>query len=378
MARLRLAALLAALPGLAAGAGLAVPDSLNAFQVYGKDWVCIYGDGATADSADIGSDRVVEQLGVTMKVAGSLISGDSITLMEGMTLSGRVNCRGNLYLTSNSSFAKKINVGGLIKITGGNPANNVFQDSLYVGGGQIQVSQPWAANTFSTKTLNGSVLPATIGKPGNIRFGVNQAFPTKNMVLPDTTVDYDPARNCATVPGALFNMSMCGLGGASTDTILTPGRYGDFVIASGNRFHLGPGLYQFRSLRLKSDNTRMIFVQGKSGTTRVLVQNDFTVEPGIMLIAPEGRMDPAFSRGTVLIYSNAKITLGDDAEIWATLISPHDNMSLDTGIRLFGQAFAKGIRIENGFNGSGGRGRWLPIQNKRTLKYSLIHFRHKG
>lgn len=376
MRTISISILTAALPGLAFSASLRVNDTLNNFQIYGKKWVSIYGDGVTSDSADIGSDRNIDMLNNNMKIPGNLISGDSISLMENVKLGGRVNCRGNFYMTAFSTLAGKMNVGGRIKLTGANPASNVFQDSLYIGGGQIQVSQPWASNTYSGVSLTGSVFPATPGKPGNIRFGVNQAFPTNNMTLPDTTVNFDGARNCVTVPGVRFDMSMCGLGGAATDSILAPGRYGDFTIASGNRFYLGPGLYQFRSLTLKSDGIKMIFVQGKTGTTRVLVQNDFTVEPGAQLIAPERYTDPTFNSGTVFIYANGKINLGDDIEIWATLVSPNQVMSLESGIRLYGQVFGDGIRIENGFDGSGGKGRWIPIQNKRTLKYSIMHFKH--
>ncbi len=378
MRKALLPAVLAAIPGLAFAASLRVNDTLNTFQIYGKAWVCIYGDGITSDSADIGSDVLIEQNNNNMKVGGSLISGDKIILLENMKVSGIVNCRGNLRMTAFSTLFGKMNVGGSVIIAGANPASNVFKDSMYIGGGQVQVSQAWAGNTYSGVSLNGSVLPATVGKPGNIRFGVNKAFPTKNMILPDTTVNFDGARNCVTVPGVRFDMAMCGLGGSATDSILTPGRYGDFTIASGNRFYLGPGLYQFRSLTLKSDGTKMIFVQGKTGTTRVLVENDITIEPGFQLIAPERYTDPTFNSGTVFFYANGKISLGDDIQIWATLVSPNSFMSLESGIRLFGQVFAKGIRIENGFDGSGGKGRWIPVANKRTLKYSIIHFKHPG
>jgi len=94
--------MLSALPGLALGASLRVNDTLNSFQIYGKRWVSIYGDGVTADSANIGSDRNIDQLNNNMKVGGSLISGDFISLMENIKVAGAVNCRGNLYLTATS------------------------------------------------------------------------------------------------------------------------------------------------------------------------------------------------------------------------------------------------------------------------------------
>lgn len=372
----RISTLIAVFPAFALCAGLRVNDTLNDFQIYGKEWVCFYGDGRTADGALIGSDRLVDQLNNTMKIGGSIVSGDSMSFLENIQIAGSVNCRGNLYLTATTTFSKRLNVGGSIRIRGANPAGNVFADSVYVRNAPIQVSQPWATNSYSGVPLTGSVWPATPGKPGNVRFGVNLPFPTTNMDLPDTTVDFDPSKNCVTASDVRFNMSMCGLGGPATDSVLTPGRYGDFEVASGNRFYFGPGLYQFRSLRFKSDGTKALFLQGKTGVTRVLVDGDFTVESGNNLVAPSRYTDPTFNAGTVLIYSNGKVTLGDDVEIWATVVAPMEFLLIESGLKLFGQAFSKGIQIENGFDGSAGKGKWIPAQNKRTLKYSIIHFKH--
>lgn len=367
------------LASVCSAASLRVNDTLNAFHIYGKAWVSVYGDGVTAPGADIGSDGIIDMLNNNMRIGGSLISNGKIALLENVQVAGDVNCRGDLSMVNSGNvFSKKVNVGGRIFLNGGNPSGNVFMDAIHVGGNEVRVAGAWAANTYSGTSLTGTVTPATPGRPANLRFGTNLAFPIPNMVLPETTVNYDGSRNCTTIPGVVFNMGMCGLGGSALDTVLAPGRYGDFVIADGNRLYLGPGLYQFRTLRLKSDNTRMIFLQGNSGGTRVLIHDEFHVEPGVFLIGPERRNDPAFNAGSVFIYANGPVVLGHDMELWATLAAPHSQVHIKSGVRLYGQVFAAGIKIENGYNGSAGRGKFLPLSlsSSRTLKYNVIHYRH--
>jgi len=265
-----------------------------------------------------------------------------------------------------------------VKIGGGNPGGNQFKDSMFVKNSPISVGSGLGTyfNTYIGKSLSNDVKSNTGGKPGALKFGVNQAFPSANLSLPTTTVNFG-SKNCTTPSGARFNMSMCGLGGSSSDTVLTPGSYGDFTITDNNRFYLRNGTYQFKSLTLKSDGTKMIFLQGKAGVTQVLINGNFIVEAGKFLIAPSRYTDPAFSAGTVLFYANGNIQLGDDTEIWATVVGPNATILVESGVHLYGQVFGKVVNIENGFDGTAGKGKYFPLNQASVFKYSVIHYQHK-
>jgi hypothetical protein len=363
----------------AASAAVVLNDTLNTYQIYGKDLVTIYGDSKTAQDGDIGSDKKVDFTNANNLVGGSVTSGGDITARENLNVAGTVNVRGDLTIENTNTFAKKLNVGGTLKISGGNPAGNEFKDSMFIRNSPIQVGAGWAANKYIGVNLTGNVNSGTGGKPNALKFGAaaTQPFPSANLGLPYTIVDYDGSKNCTTPNGALFNMSMCGLGGSSSDTVLSPGRYGNFTIGDNNRIYLRNGTYQFKSLTLKSDGTRMIFLQGKAGVTQVLINGNFTVEAGKFLIAPSRYKDPTFNAGSVLFYANGNISLGDDTEIWATVVGPNATILVESGVHLFGQVFGKVVNIENGFDGTAGKGKYYPMNQASVFKYSVIHYKHK-
>lgn len=376
MRRIWIGAALAALPALGAGGSLAISDTLNAYQLYGKDFVKVDGDAETSQDGGVGSDALVDLTNNNVKINGDLTSGGNVRTKSNIDVAGMLNARGDVaFLDDNSSVAKRTNVGGKLSLTGGNPMNNVFADSLWIGSSPVAVAAGWAINTFAGVAVKGPVSPAN--RPPGLRFGANRPFPSSDLRLPDTSVSFDPARNCTTLPGVTLDLSMCGLGGNPGDTLLPPGRYGDWVIASGNKVYLTSGLYQFRSLNILSDGTRFLFVQPGNAPTRVLIQGDLTVGPGDNLVAPARYVDPAFKAGTVLLYVNGNVRLSDDNKIWATVAAPHTDVIVRTGLRLYGQIFGKSISVQNGFKGGVGSGRYIPMGKPPRFKYSVIHYEYK-
>jgi hypothetical protein len=378
-ARIAALAMLSVATLVPAAAAVVLNDTLNAYQIYGKDLVTIYGDSKTAQDGHIGSDKKVDFTNANNKVGGNVTSGGDIVARENLSVAGTVNVRGDLTLENTNTFFKTMNVGGTLKITGGNPVGNDFKDSMFIRNSPIQVGAGWAKNKFISDSLTGNVGSGTPGKPGSLLFGSanNKPFPSNNLGLPTATVDFDGSKNCTTPNGALFNMSMCGLGGSSSDTVLSPGRYGNFTIGDNNRIYLRNGTYQFKSLTLKSDGTRMIFLQGKAGVTQVLIHGNFTVEAGKFFIAPSRYTDPTFNAGSVLFYANGNISLGDDTEIWATIVGPNATILVESGVHLYGQVFGKVVNIENGFDGTAGKGKYYPMNQASVFKYSVIHYKHK-
>lgn len=259
-------------------------------------------------------------------------------------------------------------------ITGGDPQMNSFVDSMHIGTAPIALAN-WANNTYLGVVIQGQV-DAGENPPGMV-FGSNKPFPA-NMTIPDTTVTFDATKNCTALPGLVFNMAMCGLGGAAGDTILPPGNYGDWIISSATRIYLTSGTYNFRSLRILSDGAFMLFIQPGNALTRVLIEGNLTVGSGINTIAPTRYTDPSLKTGSVILYCNGVVSLGDDNRVWATVIAPRTNVFVESGLRLYGQIFGKSITVENGFRGGVGFGRFMPLKvNKGGFKYSVIQYQYK-
>lgn len=372
--KIMLAALALQVPGLAAPGNLSVSDTLNSYQLYGKNWVVIVGDAETSQDGGIGSDKHVDITNNNVKINGSLSSGDKITAKQNVDVAGFLNARGNVTLTDDgNSVMGKTNVGGTLTLSGGNPTANTFGGTMNIGVSPIGTAG-WAINSYNGTNVTGPVNPGNA--PPGVTFGTNTPFPSNNVRFPDTTVNFDATKNCSTVPGVTFNMSMCGFGGSATDTVLPPGRYGDFLIASMNNLYMTSGTYHFKSFEMMSDQIKVLFIQPGSGTTKMLIQNFLRIKPGKQLIAPTKYTDPSFKSGTVFIYVEGIIHLDDDNEIWATVVGKN-HVQIESGLHLYGQVFGDCLTIENGFKGGVGFGKYIPIgKGKGPLKYSVIHFKH--
>src|SRR4051794_1978643 len=105
--------MLALLAGGAVHAGLTVNDTLNTYQLYGKDSVTIYGNAETSPGGSVGSDKLVHFTNNGVKVGGSLTSGKDITTQADVDVGGFLNARNNLYfMNTSNSVALWTNVGG--------------------------------------------------------------------------------------------------------------------------------------------------------------------------------------------------------------------------------------------------------------------------
>lgn len=372
MNKLTSAAVLA-LP-LAAFADLSISDTLIVYQLYGRNWVRIEGDAETSQGGGIGSDKLVDITNNNVKVNGDLNSGGDIKAKQNVDVAGGLNARDDVSLTDdNNSVSGPVNVGGTLSISGGNPMGNAFGGPIHVKNAPVTLPG-WASNNWAGTAITGSVNWGN--RPANFTFGSNTAFPANWTRFPDTTVNFDGTKNCTTVPGTKFNMAMCGMGGSPTDSILPPGRYGDFDLASATTMYLTSGTYHFKSFEMRSDGSKLLFVQPTGGMTKMLVQNFMTVGDGIQLIAPTKYADPGFKGGTVYIYVEGIVRLKDDNTIWATIVGKN-HIHVESGVHLYGQIIADCLTIENGFKGGTGSGKFIPlVKGKGPLKYSVIHFKH--
>jgi hypothetical protein len=52
-------------------------------------------------------------------------------------------------------------------------------------------------------------------------------------------------------------------------------------------------------------------------------------------------------------------------------------VTVETGLRLYGQIFGKSITVQNGFKGGTGFGRFIPLKKPGGFKYSVIHYEYK-
>lgn len=355
---------------------LSISDTLMQYQLYGKNWVRIEGDAVTADGGGIGSDKSVNISNNNVRINGNLNSGDRIQSRQNLDVTGNLNARGNVELSDdNNSVLGSVNIGGTLSITGGNPMGNTFGSPIKIMNSPVTLPG-WATNTWAGVVISGTVNAGN--RPPNFTFGSNDPFPAAWTRFPDTTVNFDGSKACTVPVGTVFKNSMCGLGGSGTDSILPPGRYGDFEMSAGATLYLTSGTYHFKSFEIRSDGCKLLFIQPGDALTRVLIQDFFTVNDGIQIIAPVRYTDPTFKGGTVYIYVEGIARLKDDNIVWATIVGKN-HIHVESGMRLFGQILADCLTIENGFNGGVGFGKFIPLnpKTKGPLKYSVMHFKHK-
>jgi hypothetical protein len=363
------------LAALAQG-NLSISDTLMQYQLYGKNWVRIEGDAVTSEGGGIGSDQHVNIVNNNVRINGNLNSGNRISAMRNVDVTGNLNARGNVDLTDdNNSVLGSVNIGGDLEILGGNPMGNSFGSPIKIKNGPVNIPA-WAVNNWAGVAIAGTVHGGN--RPPNFTFGSNDPFPAAWTRFPDTTVNFDGTKDCTILAGETFNMSMCGLGGSSSDSVLPPGRYGFFDMRAGTTLYLTSGTYHFEAFEMRSDGSKLLFIQPGNALTKMLIQNFLTVNDGIQIIAPVGYTDPAFKGGTVYIYVEGIVRLKDDNRIWATIVGKN-HIHVESGMRLFGQILADCLTIENGFNGGVGFGKFIPLNAgaRGPLKYSVMHFKHK-
>ena len=366
----RLAALVASIAA-SVSAGLTVGDSLNRYSLFALERLSIGYRANTAQGGWVGSDYFLLQ--GENSIRSQVTAGQFEVVGTSDTIWGHVRVNRNMMGAGfyNARFDSGASVRGDVSVQ-----HNVRIDQgLKLAGGTLSM-EAWAnpSNVFAGNVFGNGA--ATTFTSSNTVPGVswNAAEPAidLNLQIPDTTITTgtlaitDPGQDrtwkCAANP--LQPVPACVAG----DSVLPPGRYGDVTVRFGSTLYLGEGVYEFNSLTMQNSTmanpTRLLALQPKGARTVVLVKNGVTLgnnmasRPGV--IAPSlyykgyGTDSSKFAGGTMLFYSEQPLTLANYVDVWATVVSPANTVTIRQTVRLFGQVFAKRIQVENDFKGTDG------------------------
>lgn len=376
-----------------AHADLVVDDSLNRYSLYGRRGIQIDQYAKTARGGIVGSDVLV-RLGGDDTVLAPLLSAGDVVLMNNV---------------GNNWFRDVVRVGR--NLTGSQPLhdhvfdsavfirndlgmlqhNNRFKGPVYIGNSLNK--ETWAnTNVFNGATFTNNN-QSSFSSPeviSGVTWGVRPetAIPTipAGMSWPDTT--FTPGTGITIKSGPNSPMSggvrrwTCGTNSANggsdllglgicqpNDTVLPPGNYDQMDIWFGSTVYVGEGAYSFNFINLQnalsnSATTRLLAVQPNGLRTVLMTRNGLQVNPSgsFNIIAPEkyrlgyGTDSNKFAGGTMLIYSEASLTLDVSTEIWASVVVPKNGtfVKLADRVHLFGQILADSIHVLNHFKGTDG------------------------
>ncbi len=367
---------------LPAKADLVVGDSLNRYSLFGLERVSIGYRANTAAGGWVGADTFLLQ--GNNSVRSQITAGQFDVVGTADTVWGRVRVNRNMAGSGfyNARFDSGVSVRGNVSMM-----HNVRIDQgLRLSGGTISMDA-WAnpANVFDGNAFaNGAT---TVFTPATAIAGVswNAADPAVDLALtlPDTVVPpgtltiSDPAQDrtwrCSNNP--VQPVPACPAG----DSVLPPGRYGDVTVRFGSTLYLGEGVYEFNSLTMQNSTmanpTRLLALQPTGARTVVLVANGVTLGNNIpsrpAVIAPSlyykgyGTDTSQFAGGTMLLFSEASLNLANHLDVWATVVSPRNTVTIRQTVRLYGQIFAKRILVDNDFKGTDGA--FIPYFPKKPV-----------
>lgn len=373
--------LVASLP---ARADLLVGDSLNRYSLFGLERVSIGFRANTAAGGWVGSDTFLLQ--GNNSIRSQVTAGQFDIAGTADTIWGHVRVNRNMGGVGfyNARFDSGVSVRGNISMM-----HNVRIDQgLKMAGGTMSMDA-WAnpKNVFAGNAFDNG--PTTTFNSGTAIAGVawNGAESAVDLALtlPDTVVTagtltisdavQDRTWKCAansggTVPGC-----------AAGDSVLPPGRYGNVTVRFGSTLYLGEGVYEFGTLTMENSTilnpTRLLALQPSGSRTVVLVKNGVSLgnnnpsKPAV--IAPSlyykgyGTDTSQFAGGTMLLYSETSLNLANHLDVWATVVSPRNTVTIRQTVRLYGQIFAKRILVDNDFRGTDGA--FIPyFPNKPVIK----------
>ena len=365
---------------------------------------------ATSGLIGIGSDVYANASQDTFKVPtyiGGALSGganvyfDTLVHIEGNASFGnssKIGINGGAsQFDKDVSFANNggraysdVWVGGNLTTNG----NSIYDKSLYIRG-SVTNSSTYNGNVYfgGTQAASGDVSSIPVAQ----RF-FNQAYsaPLGPMIKYDssqlpayklTELATATARGKGTLTdiwNASFNTDICPLvaGGACTDVlshtingvtlnagkILPPGYYGNLTV-DNMTFYLGEGVYYFNKVNLNNADAKLIALQPKGGRTIVYADSGFRTSAGGIFVGPDSAVGATkygsgpglFMGGTMMIAGgpHATIRFDSDIKIWATLSTPTGTISVNSGLTLFGQMFARHFEGANQFKG--GNGEFVPF-----------------
>ncbi|NLB62713.1 MAG: cadherin repeat domain-containing protein, partial [Fibrobacter sp.] len=365
-----------------AGIGMStIDEGLLKFGLYGHDSVFIGYEAKTADSGVVGG-------GVVELEQGSVIRGDLYSFGDLVTngnknyqvFNGDLVVLGDAYLNDGFQVDGSFYVQGDLRIGGASKANiiegsthvgelfsmaysNEFKGGVVVAQDSIITTSDYSANFFGTPPveLRAFVLRSGVHSAPQLLwstpFTMPEHFDTKAYDVPTTVVN--PGTNNITV---LQDVSWDATMGSEPingvkiapngNQVLPPGSYGHLKMEYNSELALGEGIYHFASIDMAATLLNVKVYQPNGGRTQILVEGDITLghKNNIMPYDTVGNKG-----GTILIYSNGKLTIGQENEIWATLIAPNATLDMTYYPKLFGQAFAKVIVAPQYFEGNDGR-----------------------
>lgn len=303
------------------------------YAIFGKDSLVANGGSSfkTVREGRVGTNGNVNFSGWhAAQIRGPLWVGGNANLGQGAWGSAAAD-------TSNSAAGNLLSMGGSIQGNLGISGYGVF-DKLYYKG-----------------SLN------TSGGASN--FGAENFV--QDLALNLTMVDFSSA------PSASVSTQDCSFGagkwkcGTSQYDTLPAGDYRDLSAPGGTGLmKFGAGVYRIRSLTIPSGYNAVVY--NGSSYTRIFVAQTFQMNGGLgqwfrvddTTASSESKYD-----GSVLIRVDgsgsgvnepAKITAGG-THFSATLMVPNANLTLSANTVFFGQALAKSISFEDGYDGTLGR-----------------------
>jgi len=383
----------------AASAGLVVDDSLNRYSLYGRNLVQFEHAASSSAGGWIGSDSLV-QIDANDTLRSTVTSGKDFQINNsGDWIWGDVRVANDLGGASmyNDSIGGTTYVGRDLTMA----MLNIFKGRVYTGG-SLTVSA-WNHNYFNGSDFFNNSVSTTFSSPASIpglTWGVQpQATPYSAWAFPDTTFSassvgiatsftsskdasgkyrWTCGSNAQAGGSDLVALHIC----STNDTILPPGNYGDVNLWYGSTLFLDEGTYSFNNVTLPpssgTDSTRVLARQPNGLQTVILVKGklDAQTSSRLNVIAPENYVrgygtDAAhFAGGTLMIYAAQPVSLGVGLELWATLVVPTRNVTLNENVHLFGQILADSILVKNTFKGTDGA--FIPYHPGQKIAFAAV------
>ena len=385
--------------GFGDGVGMStLSEGLLKFGLYGKDYVDIGYAAKTSSYGVVGSDgNITIAQNATVRgdiLAGGLVIGNtgniigddvlavpgtisankSVTFLNGLNV-----VAGSIYtpdsINLNGAGGSNI-VHGTIKSGSGIKlgAGNTFIDTVVTSNDHI-VANSYQSNTFGPTTVNlgsrtqydATTDAAVKYIKWNTAFSRPAEYAPVSYTVPTTTVA--PGSVNCTVPGNgnWWKPSYCD-GAVPSGTApngqayLLPGSYGDLILQTGNtKIILGEGIYHFRSIVMQGNDDSIVVYQPSGGRTQILVDQTmtFSYQSNLVPYTSAGNQG-----GTILLYyaGTTALTIRQNNYVWATIVAPNALVEFAatpgagySKAFLFGQVFAKAIKVAQDYEGNNGR-----------------------
>ncbi|NLB62712.1 MAG: cadherin repeat domain-containing protein [Fibrobacter sp.] len=360
-----------------------IDEGLLKFGLYGRDSVFIGYDAKTADSGAIGGANIAIEMGSVLRgdvfasndlfaapgrnsytlsgdvvVGGDLRLGNELKVLKNLYVQGDMNVQG--YGSGPVVISGQTRVGGKVSI--GN--SNQFRGGMQLAQGSIHTNSDHFSNYFGTPAvaLKAFVLSSGVHNAPQLAWNTPFSMPAHltpmNYAVPSTKV-FPTNNNCIVTQNSWWKSGDCVPNGEvavapNGAQVLPPGSYGELHLNHESKIVLGEGIYHFSSITMNGTNHQIKVYQPTGARTQILVEGkvEFLYRSSLMPLDTAGNKG-----GTILLYTNDEneLKIGQENEIWATLVAPKAIINLVYGTKLFGQALAQKIYAAQNFEGNDGR-----------------------